>query len=109
MLKDGNFVLIECFAKKSGEYFAICRAFRNVVEIDLDFLGNLLSAYYILKLREAGSLDRISVEKLLFKTIVVANLSKNVAFRFLNHQSAQILTFCVATRLLQIFLFWNCD
>ena len=71
MLKNGNFVLIECFAKKSGEYFAICRAFRNVVEIDLDILGNLLSGSYIFKLTDAGSLDMISVEKLLFKTIVI--------------------------------------
>ena len=63
MLKDDNFVLIE--------FLAVCRAFRNVVEIDLDILGNLLSGSFIFKLREAGSLDMMSVEKLLFKTIVI--------------------------------------
>ena len=66
------------FCKKSGEYFAICRAFRNIVEIDLDILGNLLSGSYIFKLRDAGSLDMISVEKLLFKTIVITENKKHL-------------------------------
>ena len=71
MLKNGNFVLLECFARKLESFYAICRFFKRAEEIDFGLQANVLSFSYAFKLEEAGNLIMISVDELQFKTIVL--------------------------------------